>query len=303
MRVTNQSIVRNSQHLLQQNLRGMEGAREDISSGLRIRKMSDAPAAASDVMRTTSSMRALDQFKRNATMSSARAVLAENVLGQLTEALGRATELAVSQSSATANPATRAIAKAEVDQLLGYAVGIANTKFGSEFLFGGTRSSEVPFRVPPSAADGFSALVDVAGNPIDPSGQLQIEINDGSLVTPHHNGTQVFLSSDALESLRALSTALGTNDVAGIRTGIDRLGAATDQVQTLLGAQGARINQIESTQATLRTAELSLIAYRSDLRDTEVDKAMVELVGKQTLYQAAMSATSRILGMSLANYL
>jgi flagellar hook-associated protein 3 FlgL len=30
---------------------------------------------------------------------------------------------------------------------------------------------------------------------------------------------------------------------------------------------------------------------------------MVELVGKQTLYQAAMSATSRILGLSLANYL
>jgi flagellar hook-associated protein 3 FlgL len=30
---------------------------------------------------------------------------------------------------------------------------------------------------------------------------------------------------------------------------------------------------------------------------------MVELIGRQTLYQAAMSATSRVLGLSLANYL
>jgi flagellar hook-associated protein 3 FlgL len=49
--------------------------------------------------------------------------------------------------------------------------------------------------------------------------------------------------------------------------------------------------------------EFNLKAFRADLRDTEVDKAIAELVGKQTLYQAAMSATSRILGLSLANYL
>ena len=48
---------------------------------------------------------------------------------------------------------------------------------------------------------------------------------------------------------------------------------------------------------------LNLKTFRADLRDTEIDKAMVDLVGKQTLYQAAMSATSRILGLSLANYL
>jgi len=60
---------------------------------------------------------------------------------------------------------------------------------------------------------------------------------------------------------------------------------------------------LETATVNLNLMELNLKAFRSDLRDTEVDKAMVELVGKQTLYQAAMSATSRILGLSLANYL
>lgn len=303
MRVTNQSIIRNSQARLQGNLQGMERAREDISSGLRLRKMSDDPTAANEVVRTTSSMRALTQFQRNADLGAARASSEESTLDQLTNALTRASELAVSQGSATANAQTRLVVKAEVDQLLAFAVNLGNSKFGDEYLFGGTRGGEPPLRVPPTVADGFSALVDASNAPVDPSGSITIEINDGEFISPNHNATQIFLDTDALDSLRALSTALGNNDQAAIGTALGRLSNATSDVQSLVGTQGARINQIENTQNTLSALELSLTAYRSDLRDTEVDKAMVELVGKQTLYQAAMSATSRILGMSLANYL
>jgi flagellar hook-associated protein 3 FlgL len=60
---------------------------------------------------------------------------------------------------------------------------------------------------------------------------------------------------------------------------------------------------MQDAKNSLDALELTLQTYRADLRDTEIDKAMVDLVGKQTLYQAAMSATSRILGLSLANYL
>ena len=42
----------------------------------------------------------------------------------------------------------------------------------------------------------------------------------------------------------------------------------------------------------------SIIRRRISERDDQN-----KLVGKQTLYEAAMSATSRILGLSLANYL
>ncbi len=248
-------------------------------------------------------MRALTQYKRNADLGAARASAEEVVLDQLTNALSRAVELSVSQSSATANAQTRTIVKAEVDQLLKFAVNLGNTRFGDDYLFGGSRSAEAPFRTPPTAADGFSALVDTSNAPVNPSGALQIEINDGEFVTPTHNGTEVFLDTDSYESLRALSTALGNNDVAGISAAIDRITASTSNVQSLIGTQGARINQIENTKSTLIATDFTLTAYRSDLRDTEVDKAMVDLVGKQTLYQAAMSATSRILGMSLANYL
>jgi flagellar hook-associated protein 3 FlgL len=216
--------------------------------------------------------------------------------------LGRTIELGVAQASGTATAQTRTIVKSEVDQLLSAAVDLGNTRFGDDYLFGGTRAGEAPLRVPPTAADGFSALTDSSG-PVNPSGAVTLETGDNKFVTPNHNATEVFLNTDAMESLRALSTALGANDVPGIRAATDRLTAASSQVQNLLGVQGARLNELENSRTTLDGMDLTLKAFRSDLRDTEVDKAMADLVGKQTLYQAAMSATSRILGLSLANYL
>ncbi len=302
MRVTNQTVLRNSISRLQQNLQAVERAREDIASGLRLRKMSQDPTSGSEVVRVGSSMRAIDQFRRNIRMGMGRAETEENVLNSLTNALGRGAELAISQASGTATTETRLVVKAEVDSLISFAVGLSNTRFGDEFLFGGTRGGEAPFQYPPVGND-FRALLDTGGLPVDPSGNIPLEIGDGRFAISNHNGTEIFLDTNALESLRALSEALGADDVAGITASIDALRDSSSDVQTLIGRQGARVNEMMVAEHNLGELELTLKAFRSELRDTEIDKAMVELVGRQTMYEAAMSATSRVLGLSLANYL
>ncbi len=303
MRISNQMILRGSQARLQSSLQGIDRLREDVSSGVRIRRMSDDPTASSEVVRIGSSIRAITRFRQNSQTATTRASAEENALDNLTNTLARAAELAVAQASATGNAQTRMIAKAEVDQLISFAVDLGNTRIGDEYLFGGTRAGERPFAVPTTVATPFSRLVDAGNAPVNPSGSTPIEVGDGTYITPNHNGTEVFLTTDALESLRALSTALGSNNVAGIGTALDRINTATSNVQTLIGTQGARGNELEIARANLDSLEVTMTVFRADLRDTEVDKALAELVGKQTLYQAAMGATSRILGLSLANYL
>ena len=302
MRVTNQMITRNSQARLQTGLHGIDRLREDISSGVSLRKVSDDPTAAGTVVRLNSSLRAITQYRRNIDLGLARASREDVVLDQLSNGLNRAIDLGISAANGTATAQTRLIAKAEVDQVISSAVELANTKMGDEYLFGGSRAGERPLRVPPTPADGFSALT-LAGNPVNPSGAIELEIGEGAFVAPTHNATEVFLSTNALESLRALSTALGNNDVPAIQAAMDAVTAANGQVQGLLGSHGARVDAMESARLTLGSTELSLSGYRADLRDTDVESAIASLVSKQTLHQAAMSATTRILGLSLANYL
>ncbi len=302
MRVTNQIVLRNSITSLQRNLQAVEGSREDISSGLRLRKMSQDPTGGSEVVRIGSSLRAIEQYRRNIRIGTAKVDAEEGALSSLTNTLGRSMELAISQASSTATPETRLVVKAEVDSLIDFAVSLANTRVGDEYIFAGTRAGEAPFKNPPTAGD-FRALTDSLGAPVDPSGTIPIEIGDNRFVTPNHTGKEAFLDTGVLASLRELSEALGANDVTGITNSIDSLRTSVSDVQTLVGRQGARANDLLNAESTLGNLELTLQAFRSDLRDTEIDKAMVELVGRQTLYQAAMSATSRVLGLSLANYL
>ncbi|MEO7998366.1 MAG: hypothetical protein ABI852_13030 [Gemmatimonadaceae bacterium] len=303
MRITNTLIQRSSINQLQNSLQQVNQAREDVSTGRRIRHMSDDPAAASEVVRSSSSLRALDQYRRNVNMGKGRANAEEGVLNQLTNTLQRGIEVALGQASSTASPQTRTISKSEIDQLIANAVSLGNTKFGDDYLFGGTRGNEQPLRNPPLVTDPFTNLVDSTSAPVNPSGSIQLEISDGHYVNPNHNATEVFLNTNALQSLRDLSTALGSNNVAGINTALQSLQDSNDQVQTLIGTQGSRSSEFITTGNQLDAQEVSLTDYRSDLRDLEIEKAMVELAGRTTGYQAAMTATSKVLGLSLANYL
>lgn len=303
MRVTNQTMLRTSVSRLQLNLQAMDRAREEVSSGRRINRMSDDPAGASEVVRVGSSVRAIEQFRRNIKIADGRASAEENALNSLGNLLSRGVELAIQGASSSGSPQTRAISKAEVDQLLSAAVELGNTRFAGEYLFGGTRANERPFGVPATVGDPFSILTDTGGTPVTPQGSIQVEIADGRYITPNHNGTQVFLDTNAFKALQDLSTALGNDDVAAINDALGTLQGAFDGVQSLIGTQGARSSELINASDTLDSLQISLEDFRSDLRDVEVEKAMIELVGKQTLYQAAMAATTRVLGLSLANYL
>src|SRR6185436_11998111 len=101
---------------------------------------------------------------------------------------------------------TRLVAKAEVDQLLAFAIQLANTKFEGEYLFGGDQSGQLPIdqSLPP-----FST--------VPPTGQRRAEISENQIVNVNHNASQLFLNSGVLASLDALSTALGANDQVAIQ--------------------------------------------------------------------------------------
>jgi flagellar hook-associated protein 3 FlgL len=46
-----------------------------------------------------------------------------------------------------------------------------------------------------------------------------------------------------------------------------------------------------------------LTTFRSDLQEVDLEAAMTQLVTRQTAYQSAMLATSKVLSLSLADYL
>jgi flagellar hook-associated protein 3 FlgL len=292
MRITNNVISRNALLSLQRTLRQVDDAQHRATTGLRVEKASDDPSASTSIMGAASSLRAIDQYKRNVSSANARLSSEEGVLNSLSTMLERAKELGVGQGSATADAQTRLVTKTEVDQIIQATISLGNTQHEGEYLFGGDQSNVPPFQgsTPPFAAT-------------PPTGTRRAEISSALFVKTNHNGSEVFLDSGVLTALTQLSTALGANDQQGVLDSLSALDAAHANVQVVVGETGSQMAQLDVSSANLDALDNSLRAFKSDLQDADLEKAVTDLVSRQTAYQSALLATSRVMGLNLADYL
>lgn len=294
MRVTDLTMRRDMIAHVQSGYRAMMDAQTRLSSGLRIQKASDDPNAATQVLQLHGALRALEQHQRNISSGLSRLSAEEDVLDQLTDALTRAKTIGIAQGTDTANADTRALAKVEVDNLMTFARGLGNMHFLDGYLFGGNRGDVEPFS---SDAPPFYSTA------TPPVGDHRVEIASGQLVQTNHNGTEVFLDTGLLQSLSDLSTALGSDDVDGIRSAIDALDTSFSGVQRLLGEVGSRSQQLETMKGSLDSLELHLNTARSELEDADSTEAATEVMGRQTTVQASLLTMQQLLNLSLTSYL
>ena len=292
MRVSNIALTTSTITSLQRASKAMEEAQQRSTSGLAVQKPSDDPSAAAGIMAASSSLRSIDQYQRNIDYAGARIGVEESALDQITRTLERAKELGIQQGDAGASAQTRLGAKAEIDQLIAFITQVANTRYEGEYLFGGDQSNAPPIT---SSAPPFTA------SPI--TGQRTTEIARNQYVPVTHNAQQIFIDSGVLDSLNALSTALGNNDQTAIQGSLTGLDNAHDAMQSLVGDIGARSAQIDSTSTSLASLKTTVAAQKSNLQDIDIETAITQLMSRQTAYQAALLATSRITGLSLADYL
>lgn len=290
-------IARNAVRSMLISQQGMERASRQVSTGLRIEVPSDAPADTSAVMGASTQLRALEQYERNIGLARNASDAQEGALNALTDIMTRARELAVGQASATATTATRRAVKEEVDQLLRQAVQLANTRHNDAYLFGGVRGDVAPAAIVDGAVLDFT-ITDT--DPVD-----GVDIAEGQRLRVTDDAESIFgtSTSGALAALRDLGAALDADDPAAIGTSIAGINDAFQTVQARLGATGARANQLQMTEQNLGALKLTLTAFRAQLREVDVEQAMTELVSRQTTYQAAMLAASRVIDLNLTSYL
>ncbi len=276
----------------------MAQLQDQMTTGKRWERASEDPVAANGVLRNESQQRAIAQYRTGITTAKRRVELEDGVLAQLSNLMDRARELAVQQGDSTASSQARQQAVGEVNGLIAQAVSLANTKDADEFLFGGATSTTSPYSVDTTNPDySFTTNGGV--------GTRAIEIGSGDRVVAHHDGATVFgdATGGLLKSLTDLNAALQSGSATNVRGTLGTLEAAVQGLQGLVAETGARGARLEMADTNLGAFSSQLTAWSSNLQDADLAAAMTELVSRQTSYQAAMAATSRVLSMSLTQYL
>lgn len=260
-----------------------EEATRAASTGLRVEHAEDDPAAAGLIARHRSQVDQTDALAKAMDAANAELTTADGALDGVGADLSRARELAVQLSNATWSAPERAAAAAEVDGLFKHAVGALNIKAGQRYVFGGFKDDAPPF--------------DAAGNYAGDAGVRQVEVAPGLRLDASVRADVALKGAgggtDVLAQLQALSTALATNNVAGIQGSLTGLDAGIDQVATARQQLGSHQAVLDVASAATKAAHVDSQARLAGLADADSIDAATSLAQAQQALEAVLTALAK----------
>jgi flagellar hook-associated protein 3 FlgL len=141
-RITSGMIMDTSLFNIQKNQTRIEQLQSQLTSGSRITNPSDDPIGAARAMSFQETLDQTNQYLSNIDQATGWLNTTDNALGSVTNLLQRARELAVQAASDTASTQDRTAINSEVQQLQQQALTLAQSRYGSSYLFSGTRSDQ-----------------------------------------------------------------------------------------------------------------------------------------------------------------
>jgi flagellar hook-associated protein 3 FlgL len=145
MRVSNRLLYAQFVRDIGESTEKLFNLNNQLSSGRRIDKPSDDPIGMSRVLIYRSELNSFGQFQKSIDLATGWLSRMDSIFMDVDDTLGRASELAVQQASATSNAATRQGAAEEIKELREMLVGLANSKYAGKYMFGGTMTQTPPF--------------------------------------------------------------------------------------------------------------------------------------------------------------
>jgi flagellar hook-associated protein 3 FlgL len=190
MRVTSQSLSTRVIDSLQQAYQRMAQAQEVITSGRRINRFSDDPIGATRMLGLRTVEASLAQYESNIKNSRPFLEGADTALGNVTEGLNRAKEIALSMANDTHTAADRRSAAAEVRQIFQQILSLGNTKVQNQAIFAGYLNRAAAFV---QDATGVRYQGD--------NGQIFIQTSATSSLAINLPGNQIFQGAGAIDGV------------------------------------------------------------------------------------------------------
>lgn len=313
MRITTANAFESSVSNLQRRQQALSQSQEQLTSGKRVNKPSDDPAAAAAAeralaaeSRSKAQLRALD--------SSRQAMeLAESALGDAGELMQQARELLVSAGNGTHTDTDRKVIGETLRSLRNDMLAVANRSDGTgRFIFGGQGANGHPLLDSPggvtyNAAAGQLMSAAVASGGSGEASPLSIDGRAAWLLAPDAANPGSTLSVfDVLDRVSGelLTSGRTTAQMAAtISSGLGDIDSTANNLSAWRARTGEALNRIDGIGQRLSQTTLDAQRDRSDAEDLDMLQAISDFKNKQTGYDAALKVYATVQQMSLLQYL
>jgi flagellar hook-associated protein 3 FlgL len=179
MRIADKMAFEQVQSNVAKNRSTMSDLQNQAATQKRVTKPSDDPLAAARVLSNRVDLQGNKQFTKSLNYARSFLEFTDQSLSEITDALMRAKELAVSQANdASASGQSRKVVATEVNQLYNQLIQVGNRKLGDRFIFGGYKTQAAPF--------------DPQAQYVGDGGEMMIHVDKEAFIPMNVPGSRVF---------------------------------------------------------------------------------------------------------------
>ena len=292
---------------LQQRQTDLSRAQQQLTSGKRVAKPSDDPAAAARAERALAAMARSEADQRALEASRSSMQVTETALGDANELMQQAREAVMAAGNPTYTDAERAMLVQSLRGLRAQLLGVANRSDGTgSYVFAGQGSSGPPFVDAPGGVQyqGAAGEAQVASAEALP---LAIDGRNAWLEAPNPTAGGPALSVfEVMDRVIGELATPGRGDAqvtATVQTGIAEIDAVNGHLLAVRARAGEILARIDSVESRIADAKLGAQTERSLAEDLDMVQAISDFQNRQTGYDAALKTYSMVQRMSLLQYL
>jgi flagellar hook-associated protein 3 FlgL len=253
-----------------------------VSSGKKLTQLNESPAGSAELLSLTDLTSDIDQYRSSSNSVSFFLGAADSTLNEVNNLITSIYSEGSQAASESIGSDQRAALATEIHSLRDQILSLANSQARGRYIFGGSMVASAPFTI--------------EGDSIHYSGDSNVNtilVDEGTEVNLGVPGSDAFNS--VFSSIESLLSAIDSNDTSAIGSALGQFSSAISQLGLARGEIGASLNLIQNVQARLDVQETNLKARRSQIEDTNMVEAVVQMNQAQTALQAALSAGGTIL--------
>jgi flagellar hook-associated protein 3 FlgL len=278
----------------------LQTTQTQLTTGLQINKVSDAPSEITDIWQLNSELDETQQTQTNLDQVSTEVNTGQSALQSAVTLVEQAETYGTQGASDTSTAATRTDLANQLGAILQQLVSTANTTVEGRYIFAGDADQTTPYsidltQVPPvSAYQGSASTREIQGA-------------DGTAFPVALTAQQIFDSSNGqtnvFTSITNLMQGLQSNNDTAISSSLADVQSADTYLNEQLAFYGTVQDRVTSAQSFGQNYTLQLQTQLSGVQDANEAADITNMTQAQTQLQAALQSEAQLPKTTLFDFL
>lgn len=278
----------------------LQTAQTELTTGLQINTVSDAPSEIADIWQINSQLDQVNQTDTNLGQVQTEVNTAESTLESAVTLVEQAATYGAQGASDTSTATTRQDLANEMGAILQQLVSAANTTVQGRYIFAGDTDQTTPYSIDLTQASPVSAYQGSAST-------RTIQGPDGTAFPIALTAQQIFDSSNAQDnvftSITALIQGLQSNSDTSITSALSQVQSADTYLNQQLAFYGAVQDRVQSAVSFGQNYTTQLQTQLSGIQDANEAADITNMTQAQTQLQAALQSEAGLPRTTLFDFL